>query len=60
MKIPLQRLALLVVLAGNAGCDPGDKADTPQGHAGGMRADSGIELRVFLPRDTIRAVLDLV
>jgi hypothetical protein len=45
---------LLVALAGNAGCASEREAYAPQNQRGVvMRADTGIELRVFLPRDTI-------
>lgn len=46
--------AFFVALVGNAACVAAREADAPQRQRGVVtRADSGIELRVFLPRDTI-------
>jgi hypothetical protein len=54
MNSILRCFVLLVVLAWNAGCASERKAGDPRSQPGvGMRADSGLELRVFLPRDTI-------
>lgn len=44
---------VLVLAAGNAACATEREADAPQTQPVIMRADTGIELRVFLPRDTI-------
>ena len=54
MTSVLRCFVLLVGLAGHAGCASGREADAPRSERGVvMRADSGLELRVFLPRDTI-------
>jgi hypothetical protein len=53
MTSVLRCSVVLVALAGNAACASEREADGPQSQPGGIRADSGIELRVFLPRDTI-------
>lgn len=54
MNSVLRCFVLLLGLAGNAGCAAEGEAGAPQGQPGvEMRADSGLELRVFLPRDTI-------
>lgn len=54
MTSVLRCAVLLVALAGSAGCASEREADGPQNQPGVvMQADSGIELRVFLPRDTI-------
>jgi hypothetical protein len=53
MKSVLWRSIVFLTLAANAGCASERETDASNGQPGMMRADSGVELRVFLPRDTI-------
>lgn len=54
MTSVLRRFVLFLALAGNAGCASEREPDDSRGRPGvAIRADSGLELRVFLPRDTI-------